>query len=185
MYARFIALLSLLAWRRSRGVQSPRRAGPRGVGMEFPHVAGQLFGVGETDALVCRGCGHRASRRRPGDDAAPSPEVRLGISTTSTRPRHACPDYDGREARRASSLRRAGRMHLFRLASSAPGSGGALPGTSFNSSRPSSAGQGRTLMTIRSASSVSSTFLLLSARISAVRLQFVWHLVSSCRRNIR
>src|ERR1700733_8271170 len=34
----------LLAWRRSRSVA--RLGGPHGVGMEFPHVAGQLFGVG-------------------------------------------------------------------------------------------------------------------------------------------
>ena len=59
----------LLAWRRSR-VQSPRLGGPHGVGMEFPRVAGQLFGVRETDALVCRGCGHRAPRPRSGDEAA-------------------------------------------------------------------------------------------------------------------
>ena len=32
--------------------------------------AGQLFGVREMDALVCRGCSHRAPRPRPGDEAA-------------------------------------------------------------------------------------------------------------------
>src|ERR1700729_3223019 len=58
------ASLATFAFSRSTG------RGPHGVGMEFPRVAGQLFGVHETDALVCRGCGHRAPRRRPGDEAA-------------------------------------------------------------------------------------------------------------------